>query len=68
MVNSVVDPMILEKIRTRAAADPQHIILPEGEDIRTVEAAAVCARALAVKETRMRRGMKWEMVEGWNVI
>ena len=36
--------MILQKIRERAAADLQHIILPEGEDIRTVEAAAICAR------------------------
>ncbi len=35
--------MILEKIRARAAADVQRIILPEGEDIRTVEAAAICA-------------------------
>lgn len=36
--------MILEKIRTRAAADLQHIVLPEGEDARTIEAAATCAR------------------------
>ena len=35
--------MILETIRQRAAADVQHIILPEGEDVRTVEAAAICA-------------------------
>ena len=36
--------MILQQIRQRAAADIQHIVLPEGEDPRTVEAAAVCAR------------------------
>jgi phosphate acetyltransferase len=36
--------MILERIRRRAAADPQHIILPEGEDPRTVVAAGICAR------------------------
>ncbi|MDT7542541.1 MAG: phosphate acetyltransferase [Acidobacteriota bacterium] len=36
--------MILERIRQRAAADPQHIVLPEGEDARTVVAAAQCAR------------------------
>src|ERR671917_2033919 len=36
--------MILERIRRRAAADPQHIVLPEGEDARTVVAAAACAR------------------------
>lgn len=35
--------MILQKIRERAAADPQHIVLPEGDDIRTVQAAAMCA-------------------------
>jgi phosphate acetyltransferase len=35
---------ILERIRQRAAADPQHIVLPEGEDPRTVAAAARCAR------------------------
>lgn len=36
--------MILQQIRERAASDLQHIILPEGEDIRTIEAAAICAR------------------------
>jgi phosphate acetyltransferase len=36
--------MILERIRQRAAADPQHIVLPEGEDARTVAAAAACTR------------------------
>ncbi|HEY2847501.1 MAG TPA: phosphate acetyltransferase [Pyrinomonadaceae bacterium] len=36
--------MILERIRQRAAADLQHIILPEGDDPRTIEAAAICAR------------------------
>lgn len=35
--------MILEKIRQRAAADPQHIVLPEGEDPRTVIAASLCS-------------------------
>ncbi len=36
--------MILQQIRQRARADKQHIILPEGEDVRTVEAAAICSR------------------------
>lgn len=36
--------MILNNIRQRAAADPQHIILPEGDDIRTLQAAEMCAR------------------------
>jgi len=35
---------ILERIRARAAARPQQIVLPEGEDARTVSAAAICAR------------------------
>ena len=43
--------MILQRIRERAAADLQHIILPEGEDIRTVEAAAICARDRIAKIT-----------------
>ena len=36
--------MILEKIRQKASENLQHIILPEGEDVRTVQAAAICAR------------------------
>jgi len=43
--------MILENIRSRAAADPQHIILPEGEDVRTVQAAEMCARDKVAKIT-----------------
>lgn len=35
---------ILQQIRQRAAADPQRIVLPEGEDPRTVVAAALCAQ------------------------
>jgi phosphate acetyltransferase len=34
---------ILERIRQRAASRPQHIVLPEGNDPRTVVAAAHCA-------------------------
>ncbi|HEV7698636.1 MAG TPA: phosphate acetyltransferase [Pyrinomonadaceae bacterium] len=43
--------MILERIRQRAAADIQHIILPEGEDPRTIEAAAMCSRDKIAKIT-----------------
>lgn len=43
--------MILENIRTRAAANIQHIILPEGEDIRTVQAAEMCVRDRIAKIT-----------------
>jgi phosphate acetyltransferase len=35
---------ILERLRQRAAARPQHIVLPEGNDARTVLAASICAR------------------------
>src|ERR1043166_2954625 len=42
---------ILQKIRERAAADLQHIILPEGEDVRTVRAAAICAADRIAKIT-----------------
>jgi phosphate acetyltransferase len=42
---------ILEKIRQRAAADLQHIVLPEGEDPRTVAAAELCARDRIAKIT-----------------
>ncbi len=36
--------MVLEKIRARAVSDIQHIVLPEGEDIRTIQAAEMCVR------------------------
>ena len=42
---------ILERLRQRAAADPQHIVLPEGEDPRTVVAASLCARASLARIT-----------------
>lgn len=42
---------ILERIRQRAAANPQHIVLPEGNDPRTVVAAASCARQRLAKIT-----------------
>lgn len=45
------ETMILEKIRARASADRQHIILPEGEDARTVQAAEICARDRIAKIT-----------------
>ncbi len=32
---------ILEKLRARAAADPKHIVLPEGEEERAIQAAAL---------------------------
>ena len=32
---------VLERIRARAAADPKHIVLPEGEDERIIQAASL---------------------------
>ncbi|MGE3466669.1 MAG: phosphate acetyltransferase [Pyrinomonadaceae bacterium] len=43
--------MVLEQIRRRASSDLQHIILPEGEDVRTVEAAAICSAEKIAKIT-----------------
>lgn len=43
--------MILQQIRERAAADLQHIILPEGDDIRTIQAAAICSAERIAKIT-----------------
>ncbi len=42
---------ILQRIRERARADQQRIVLPEGEDARTVVAASICARDLIARIT-----------------
>ncbi len=43
--------MILEKIRQRASEKIQHIILPEGEDARIIQAAEMCVRDRIAKIT-----------------
>lgn len=43
--------MILEKIRSKASSDIQHIFLPEGEDKRTVIAAEICTKNKMAKIT-----------------
>jgi phosphate acetyltransferase len=43
--------MILEKIRRRASENLQHIIMPEGEDPRSVQAAAMCVERKIAKIT-----------------
>ena len=43
--------MILQQIRKRAGSDLQHIILPEGEDPRTLNAAEICIRDRVAKIT-----------------
>src|SRR5881394_3441214 len=42
---------ILERIRQRAAADPQHVVLPEGEDPRTLTAASMVVRERLARVT-----------------
>jgi phosphate acetyltransferase len=42
---------ILERIRQRATANQQHIVLPEGDDPRTVIAAAACTEQHIAKIT-----------------
>ncbi|MBL8150387.1 MAG: phosphate acetyltransferase [Blastocatellia bacterium] len=42
---------VLEQLRNRAAADIQHIVLPEGDDERTVAAAATATRLHIAKIT-----------------
>jgi phosphate acetyltransferase len=65
---------ILEGIRQRASSRPQHIVLPEGNDPRTVIAAAICARnriaqitllgdEATIRETAKREGVELAGVE-----
>ena len=60
---------ILQRIRQRAADNPQHIVLPEGNDPRTVVAAATCARerlariTLLGDETKIRETAQRERVD-----
>jgi phosphate acetyltransferase len=42
---------ILEQLRQRAASDMQHIVLPEGEDPRTVVAASMCVSSRLARIT-----------------
>lgn len=42
---------ILERIRARAASDPKHIVLPEGEDERTIRAAWLCVQGRIARLT-----------------
>jgi len=64
---------ILERIRQRATSKPQHIVLPEGNDPRTVVAAGICARnriariTLLGDETTIRDTAQREGVDLGNV-
>ena len=62
---------ILDQIRRRAAARQQHIVLPEGNDPRTVVAAAACVQrriariTLLGDESRIRDTAQTEGVGSW---
>ncbi|CAN5518098.1 phosphate acetyltransferase [soil metagenome] len=43
--------MILQNIRLRASENLQHIILPEGEDVRIIQSAEMCVRDKIAKIT-----------------
>jgi phosphate acetyltransferase len=46
---------VLERIRARAASDPKHIVLPEGEDERTIRAASMCILERVARVTLIGR-------------
>jgi phosphate acetyltransferase len=46
---------ILERIRARAAAAPKHIVLPEGEEARTIQAAYLCVSERIARITLIGR-------------
>ena len=46
---------VLERIRARAASAPKHIVLPEGEDDRTIQAAALTVRERLAQLTLIGR-------------
>jgi phosphate acetyltransferase len=46
---------VLERIRARAASDPKHIVLPEGEDERTIRAASLCMAERIARVTLIGR-------------
>ena len=46
---------VIERVRARAAADPKHIVLPEGEEERTIQAAAMCVTERLARITLIGR-------------
>ena len=49
--------MVLDNIKERAKMNRQKIVLPEGEDSRTIEAAAMCASQGIAKPILLGRGL-----------
>jgi phosphate acetyltransferase len=46
---------LLDRIKERARANPKHIVLPEGEEERTLQAAAVCVAERIARVTLLGR-------------
>ena len=46
---------VLERLRARASSDPKHIVLPEGEDERTIRAASMCVAERLAQVTLIGR-------------
>ncbi len=46
---------LLDRIRARAASAPKHIVLPEGEDERTIRAAGLCLEGRIAQVTLIGR-------------
>ena len=46
---------VLERIRARAASDLKHVVLPEGEDERTIRAASLCVAQRIARITLIGR-------------
>lgn len=46
---------VLERLRARASSDPKHIVLPEGEDERTIRAASMCVAERLARVTLIGR-------------
>jgi phosphate acetyltransferase len=60
--------MILNQIRQKAASDLQHIILPEGEDIRTLKAAEITVKEKIARVTAIGDELKMrEIAQSANI-
>jgi phosphate acetyltransferase len=46
---------VLERILSRASSDPRHIVLPEGEEERTIRAASMCVAGRLARVTLIGR-------------
>ena len=58
--------MILQNIRDRAAINPKRIVLPEGEDPRSIEAAAICSSLKVARTVLLGREDVIKRIAGEN--